>query len=62
MTAENGRLYHSSVVASAAADAHWNAWLEFVSPDSHDLLRTDIETHQATETDLHRWAIGRGVF
>jgi hypothetical protein len=57
VTAENGRLYHASVVASAAADGHWNAWLEFVSPDSQDVLRTDIETHQATETDLHRWAM-----
>jgi hypothetical protein len=44
------------VVARGAPDGHWNAWLEFVSPDLQEVLRTGIETHQATEADLHRWA------
>lgn len=56
VTAENGLLYRASVVARAAVDGHWNAWLEFVSPDSQDVLRTGIETHQATEAGLHHWA------
>ena len=54
--AENGLLYRVTVVARAAPDGHWNAWLEFVSQDSQAILRTDIETHQASEADLHRWA------
>jgi hypothetical protein len=53
---KSGRLYNSSVVAVAAADGHWNAWIEFVDPVSGDVLRTGIETHQSTETDLHHWA------
>ena len=57
MAAEKtGRLYHSSVVAAAAADGHWNVWIEFVDPVSGDVLRTGIETHQTTEADLHHWA------
>jgi len=55
VTAQNGRLYRATVVARAAPDGHWNAWLEFVSP-AQDVLRTGIETHQATEADLHHWA------
>jgi hypothetical protein len=57
MMTEKGLVYRVTVVARAAPDGHWNAWLEFVSPDSHDVLRTGIETHQATEADLHRWAM-----
>lgn len=53
---ENGRVYHPIVVAAAATDGHWNAWIEFVHPDSGDVLRTGIETHQANEADLHHWA------
>jgi len=56
VTAENGLLYRATLVARAAADGHWNAWLEFVSPDSQDVLRTGIETHQSTEAGLHHWA------
>src|SRR5688572_17206200 len=56
VTAENGRLYRPSVVGKAAADGHWNAWLEFVDPGSQEVLRTGIETHQASEADLHHWA------
>ena len=56
VTAENGLLYRVTVVARAAPDGHWNAWLEFVASDSHDVLRTAIETHQATEADVHHWA------
>jgi hypothetical protein len=57
----DGRRSRVSVVARAAADGHWNAWLEFVAEGSQDVLRTDIETHQATEADLHRWALGEHV-
>jgi hypothetical protein len=53
VTTEDGRAYRASLVARAAADGHWNAWLEFVAMDSQDVLRTDVETHQATEADLH---------
>lgn len=60
VTAENGRLHRATVVARAAPDGHWNAWLEFVSPHSQDVLRTGIETHQATEVDLHHWATTLG--
>jgi hypothetical protein len=60
VTAENGRLYRATVVARTATDGHWNAWLEFVDADSHEVLRTGIETHQATEADLHRWATTLG--
>jgi hypothetical protein len=56
VTAENGRLYRASVVGTSAADGHWNAWLEFVEAESQEVLRTGIETHQASETDLHHWA------
>ena len=56
VTAENGLLHRATVVARVAPDGHWNAWLEFVSPHSQDVLRTGIETHQATEVDLHHWA------
>jgi hypothetical protein len=56
VTTENGLLYRATLVARAAADGHWNAWLEFVSPDSQDVLRTGIETHHATEAGLHHWA------
>jgi hypothetical protein len=48
--------YHASVVARAASDGHWNAWLEFVADGTENVLRTDIETHQATDAHLHRWA------
>jgi len=54
--ADNGLLYRATVVARGAPDGHWNAWLEFVSADVQDVRRTGIETHQATEADLHRWA------
>jgi hypothetical protein len=60
VTAESGLLYRVTVVARAAPDGHWNAWLEFVSSDSHDVLRTAIETHQATEVDVHHWATTLG--
>ena len=56
VTTEKGLMYRATVIARAAPDGHWNAWLEFGSPDSQDVLRTGIETHQATEADLHRWA------
>lgn len=56
VTAEDGREYRASVIARPAADGHWNAYLEFVARDSQDVMRTDIETHQATEADLHHWA------
>lgn len=56
VTTENGLLYRATVVARAAVDGHWNAWLEFMSTDSRDVLQTGIETHQVNEADLHRWA------
>lgn len=51
-----GLLYNVTVVGRSAPDGHWNAYLEFVSPHSQDVLRTGIETHQATDADLRRWA------
>jgi hypothetical protein len=56
VTTDSGLLYRASVVARAGADGHWNAWLEFVEPDSQEVRRTGIETHQASEANLHRWA------
>jgi hypothetical protein len=56
VTTDEGLMYQATVIACAAADGHWNAWLEFVSAASQDVLRTGIETHQATEADLHHWA------
>jgi len=53
---ESGRVYQPSIVATVAADGHWNACLEFVDPHSGDVLRTGIETHQRNEADLHHWA------
>ena len=53
---ESGRVYQPIIVAAVAADGHWNAWIEFVDPDSGEVLRTGIETHQASEADLHHWA------
>jgi hypothetical protein len=56
VTTGDGRLYRATVVARAAEDGHWNGWLEFVAHGSQDVLATDIETHQASEGDLHHWA------
>lgn len=56
LTAEDGRQYRVSVVAGRARDGHWDAWLEFVHDESQSVLRTGIETHQASETDLDHWA------
>jgi hypothetical protein len=56
VTTRDGRVYQATVVARGAGDGHWNAWLEFVAHASPDVLRTDIETHQASEADLHGWA------
>jgi hypothetical protein len=56
VTAESGRRYRPVVVGTPAADGHWSAWLEFAAADSPEILRTGIETHQASEADLHRWA------
>jgi hypothetical protein len=56
LTTKSGRVYRPSIVATVAADGHWNASLEFVDPYSGDVLRTGIETHQANEADLHHWA------
>lgn len=56
VTTGDGRLYRATVVARAAADGHWNAWLEFVGHGSEEVLTTGIETHQASEADLRRWA------
>ena len=56
VSTEDRRLYGATVVARAAMDGHWNAWLEFVAHGSQEVLRTGIETHQASESDLHRWA------
>lgn len=53
---EGGRVYQPIIVAAVAADGHWNAWIEFVDPDSGQVLRTGIETHQANEADLRHWA------
>lgn len=53
---DSGRMYQPIIVAAVAADGHWNAWIEFVDPDSGDVLRTGIETHQANEADLRHWA------
>ena len=53
---ETGLMYNATVVGCSAPDGHWNAWLEFVSPHSQEVLRTGIETHQANEADLHHWA------
>lgn len=60
VAADDGRLYRASVVGRTAADGHWNAWLEFVALDSHEVLRTGIETHQASDADLHHWAMTLG--
>jgi hypothetical protein len=60
VTTEKGLTYEATVIALPAPDGHWNAWLEFVSPHSQDVLRTGIETHQTTEADLHRWATTLG--
>jgi hypothetical protein len=57
VSTSDGRLYGASVVARAAEDGHWNAWLEFVARGSQEVLRTEIETHQASEADLHGWAM-----
>ncbi|HVZ19985.1 MAG TPA: hypothetical protein VG871_02925, partial [Vicinamibacterales bacterium] len=46
---EDGRLYRATVVGRAAADGHWNAWLEFVDPGTEEVLSTDVETHQSSE-------------
>jgi hypothetical protein len=56
LTADSGRQYRASVVATQASDGRWNAWLEFVEAGSQSVLRTGIETHQASETDLDHWA------
>jgi hypothetical protein len=56
LTAEDGRQYRATVIGTYAADGHWNAWLEFVQPESQHVLRTGIETHQKSETDLHHGA------
>jgi hypothetical protein len=56
MATDGGRVYHPSIVAAVAADGHWNAWIEFVDPNSGEVLRTGIETHQTHEADLHHWA------
>ena len=56
VTTDDGRLYRATVVAKAAPDGHWNAWLEFVGHGSQDVLRTAIETHQANEADLNGWS------
>lgn len=55
-----GRRYRACVVARAAVDGHWNAWLEFVDDRSSDVLATGIETHQATDADLQHWAMTLG--
>ena len=34
VSTSDGRLYGASVVARAAEDGHWNAWLEFVAHGS----------------------------
>jgi hypothetical protein len=44
------------MVARGSQDGHWNAWLEFVDQGSEEVFRTDIETHQASEAHLYRWA------
>jgi len=56
MATDTGRVYHPTIVAAVAADGHWNAWIEFVDPDSGYVLRSGIETHLANEADLHHWA------
>lgn len=56
VAADDGRRYRPSVVARFGADGHCSAWLEFVDPESQQVLRTGIETQQASEADLHHWA------
>ena len=60
VTTDSGLRYHATVVARAAEDGHWNAWLEFVDSTSQNVRRTGIETHQATEAALRHWATTLG--
>ena len=54
VTTGDGRRYRVTVVARAATDRHWNAWLEFVDLWSQDVLTTDIETHQRTAVGVRK--------
>jgi hypothetical protein len=56
VTTDDGHLYEATVVAQAAPDGHWNAWLEFVAPGSDEVLATGVETHQSSEANLAGWA------
>jgi hypothetical protein len=52
----DGRSYQPSVVATPAADGHWEAWIEFVDRASGAILHSGVETHQADEADLRHWS------
>lgn len=57
---DQGREYYVNVAAAPTADAHWEAWLEFVPLDDSEPLLTATETVQASRSDVAHWAATLG--
>lgn len=54
----NGRFYTARACGAAMPDGLWQGWIEFLSADGSEALRSARETTQPNRTDVEYWATG----
>jgi hypothetical protein len=54
----DGRFYTARACGASMPDGLWHGWIEFVSADRHEALRSGRETTQPNRTDAEYWATG----
>jgi len=55
---DNGMFYTARACGAEMADSLWQGWIEFISADGKEVLRTGRETTQPNRTDIDYWATG----
>jgi hypothetical protein len=53
-----GRFYTARACGSEMGDGLWQGWIEFISADGTEVLRSGRETTQPNRTDTEYWATG----
>ena len=55
---DNGMFYTARACGAEMPDGLWQGWIEFISADGNEVLRTGRETTQPNRTDAVYWATG----
>jgi hypothetical protein len=58
LRSSDGRIYTAQACGREREDGIWEGWLEFLTHDGSEVLRSERETTQPTFADLGRWASG----